>query len=99
MNGKIKYDFLAKTWKHCSAGGWVFVSLPLNITSEIKEHLKWQEERFGRLKIIAEIGNNKWDTAIWFDTKYETYLLPLKLDIRKKEKINTGDIIQIIIWI
>ena len=41
----------------------------------------------------------QWETAIWFDTKLDTYLLPLKAEIRKKEKITTDKEIEIMIWI
>jgi hypothetical protein len=41
----------------------------------------------GRLKATAQIGDSIWKTAIWFDTKLNTYLLPLKAAIRKKELI------------
>ena len=37
--------------------------------------------------MTAKTGNTQWETAIWFDTKLDTYLLPLKAEIRKKEKI------------
>ena len=43
--------------------------------------------------------NTQWETAIWFDTKLDTYLLPLKAEIRKKEKITTDKEIEIMIWI
>ena len=61
--------------------------------------MKWQEEGWGRLKATAKIGNSQWETAIWFDTKRKTYLLPLKADIRKKENIATDIDINTIIWI
>ncbi len=38
-------------------------------------------------------------TAIWFDTKSNTYLLPIKAAIRKKEKVEPGEEIQITIWL
>lgn len=49
--------------------------------------------------MTAKIGNTQWETAIWFDTKLDTYLLPLKAEIRKKEKITTDKEIEIMIWI
>ena len=49
--------------------------------------------------MTAKIGNTQWETAIWFDTKLDTYLLPLKAEIRKKEKITTDKEIEIVIWI
>lgn len=95
----IKYAFTSEIWKYPTPAGWHFVSLPLKLGKEIRENLKWQEEGWGRLKAIAEIGNSEWETAIWFDTKMNTYLLPLKAEIRKKEKLQEGDKKKIIVWI
>lgn len=55
MTGKIKYEFVSKIWQHKSPGGWYFVSLPLSMSAEIRKHLKWQEEGWGRLKAHAKI--------------------------------------------
>ncbi len=91
--------FSAKMWKHGAEGGWHFVSLPKEISSEIREHLKWQEEGWGRMKTIAQIGQVKWDTAIWFDTKHDTYILPVKADVRRKEKLAIDQSIDVTLWI
>lgn len=73
--------------------------MPREMAAEIREHLKWQEEGWGRLKAIAETGTSKWETAIWFDTKHKTYILPLKAEIRKKENIVLNQEIEVIVWI
>lgn len=99
MNGKIKFEFSAKVWQHSVPNGWYFVSLPPEIATEIRENLKWQEEGWGRLKASAKIGNSQWETAIWFDTKLKTYLLPLRAEIRKKENIKADNDIRTIVWI
>ena len=88
MKGKIEYQFTAAIWQNSSPnGGWYFVSLPIEISSEIRENLKWQEEGWGRLKATAKISHTEWETAIWFDTKSKTYLLPIKIEIRKKKNL------------
>lgn len=99
MDGKIKYQFSAKLWKHTASGGWHFVSLPVTLAVEIRSHLKWQEEGWGRLKAKAKIGEYQWDTAIWYDTKHATYLLPIKADIRKKENMDVDSTIAVTVWI
>ena len=99
INGKIKYEFTAAPWQYSAPGGWYFISVPEDVSKEIRENLKWQEEGWGRLKITAEIGSTRWKTSIWFDTKRGTYLLPLKADVRKKEKIGNEEDINVIIWI
>lgn len=99
MNGKIKYDFSEKTWQHSSPGGWYFVSLPKEISKEIRSVLKSEEEGWGRLKAVAKIGKSEWKTAIWFDSKSKTYLLPLKAEVRKKENIEVEKQIDVVIWL
>jgi hypothetical protein len=48
------------------------------------------EEGWGRLKVSAHIGHTHWETAIWFDTKLHTYILPLKSAVRKKQHLSLG---------
>ncbi|MEO7978381.1 DUF1905 domain-containing protein [Flavobacterium sp.] len=99
MNGKIKYEFTEKAWQHSSPGGWYFVSLPTEMAQEIRNTFKSEEEGWGRLKAAARIGKSDWKTAIWFDTKKNTYLLPLKAEIRKRENIDAEMEIDVIIWL
>lgn len=91
MQAKIKYSFSGKLWKDKSSGGWVFITIPKNISKEIRENLKCQEEGWGRMKASASIKEIKWNTAIWYDTKMNTYLLPIKSDIRKKACLELDD--------
>nr|WP_321358756.1 DUF1905 domain-containing protein [uncultured Draconibacterium sp.] len=93
MQAKIKYTFSGKLWKYAGQAGWHFISLPNEISKEIRENLKWQEEGWGRMKAIATIEKEEWRTAIWFDKKLNTYLLPIKADIRKKLKLETGQML------
>lgn len=97
----IKYEFSAKVLRYSSSSGmgWYMVFLPKEMAKDIRANLKFLEEGWGRLKITARIGNSEWATAIWFDTKHETYLLPLKAEIRKKENIAVDKDVETIIWI
>jgi hypothetical protein len=90
MVKNLQWQFTASVWKYNSTKAWYFVSLPIEISKEIRENLKWQEEGWGRLKTTAEIRNNSWKTALWFDTKQNTYLLAIKSAIRKMENIEAG---------
>lgn len=99
MQAKIKYNFTVQLWKYSQQGGWVFASLPISISKEIRENLKWQEEGWGRMKAIASIEGFEWNTAIWFDKKRNTYLLPIKADVRKKKNVRLEKPIDISIWI
>jgi hypothetical protein len=99
MPQSIQYQFSAKMWQHSSPGGWHFVSLPEDISKEIRTHFQWQEEGWGRMKATAQIGEHKWETAIWFDTKMNTHLLPIKADIRRKAKLVVDQEIELSVWV
>lgn len=101
-NKGIKYEFTAKVWNYSSTagtGGWYIACLPKEMSKEIRENLKFLEEGWGRLKMTAKIGNTQWETAIWFDTKLNTYFASSQSRNQKKEKIGTGKEVEIMIWI
>ncbi len=85
-----KYSFNAKIWKYDGPAGWYFVTLPKELAIKIRKHHGFAEEGWGRLTAVAKIGNTNWKSAIWFDSKAKSYLLPIKAIIRKAEKLKTG---------
>ncbi|MGE8426734.1 MAG: DUF1905 domain-containing protein [Sphingobacterium sp.] len=50
MNGKIQFQFTAKLWRYEGQGAWYFVSLPEELSKEIRDNLRAEEEGWGRLK-------------------------------------------------
>lgn len=99
MNSKITYHFSGKLWRHSPKGGWYFITIPKEISDEIRENLQWQEEGWGRMKASAIIKEQQWNTSIWFDTKKSSYLLPVKADIRNQLSLVEGDELTICILI
>lgn len=93
------YDFNTIVWKSEGPGGWYFASVPQPLSREIREIHQESEEGWGRLKSIAQINKTIWDTAVWFDTKLNCYLCPVKGEIRKKEGITDGSKVQILLKI
>ena len=89
-----KIPFRAKVWLYPGPGGWHFVSLPQRISKRIKKTFGGMKRGWGSLPIIATIKKTNWKTSLFPDRKSETYLLALKADVRKKEKINVGDTIK-----
>lgn len=94
-NKGMAHTFSAKLWY----SEWYFVSLPEATASEIRQQFKPFEEGWGRLKVVAQIGGSEWKTAIWFDTKRQTYLLPVKKEIRTKEKLRVDATVTVALWV
>ena len=99
--GLIKYEFIGMPhlYQDGNVCGWHFVSIPKDLAKEIRVNHKHQEEGWGRMKATVKIGNTEWKTSIWFDTKNDTYLLPLKAEIRRKEKIEIDKDVEVTIWV
>jgi len=88
LKHKSQFIFKATLWQFpAPVSGWHFVSLPKDLSIIIRKENYWQEEGWGRLKVCAQIGKSNWPTAIWFDTKQDTYLMPVKEAIRKQEQL------------
>ena len=90
-----KYSINATLWRYQAKGGWYFVTLPKPLSLKIRKSHFTSEEGWGRLKVEANIGKTHWLTAIWFDTKAGSYLLPIKANVRKKESLSEGKKVQI----
>ncbi len=97
----IKYEFTAipRLWPFSPSNGCPFVPFPEKMANEIREHLKFQEEGWGRMKATIKIGSSEWETSIWFDTKHNTYILPIKAEIRKKENIGIEKEVTVSVWV
>ena len=102
-DGSVQYSFIATFRQHSEEGndGWCFLFMPKELAKEIRSDFRWREEGWGRMKVAVKIGESEWKTSIWFDTKHDTYLLPVKAAIRKKEKIEmvVGKEVETTIWI
>lgn len=54
---------------------------------------------FGSLPVTAAINKVSWQTSIFYDGRSETYLLPLKADVRRKADIGEGDAVTCVLEI
>ena len=91
---KKSYRFTSKVWQYPGMSGWYFVGLPKKESKEIKEGHN-RVAGFGSVPVSVTIGKTKWKTSIFPDKRSETYLLPLKAEVRKKEGIFSDDTISV----
>lgn len=78
-------------------GGWRFLVIPKKVGKEIKEKFAKRAVGWGSLRVSVKIGKTEWKTSIFPDKKAGTYLLPLKKEIRKVERIIDGDTVNYVI--
>ena len=87
-----RLDFTGKLWLSAGPGGWTFVTLPPACADQIRFYTGSRKGRaWGMIKVKARIGNSEWSTTIWPDKASGSFLLPVKADVRKAQKIAAGD--------
>ncbi len=92
---KKKYKLKGKVflWGYNTEAPWHFVSVPKKETAQIKKDFATIVRGWNSLRVEAKIAKTAWRTSIFYDTRSETYLLPLKKSVRKSEEILAGDTI------
>ncbi|MFO0388357.1 MAG: DUF1905 domain-containing protein [Alphaproteobacteria bacterium] len=89
------YSFKAAIWLYQGKAAWHFVTLPKAISQEIRVLSFDKQAAWGSVRVSVTIGSTSWKTSIFPDTKAGAYLLPIKADVRKKEKIEAGDTVTV----
>ena len=91
----MKYEFRTDLWLWGGKGAWHFVTLPKDISKEIKENFGSGKRGFGSIRVSANINDQTWKTSIFPDNKSEVYLLPVKAEVRKKADISADDTLKV----
>jgi Domain of unknown function (DUF1905) len=86
-----RYEFTAQLWRHDGAAAWHFVTLPVDVSKQIKTLAGGAINAFGSLRIKASIAGTSWNTSLFMDTKRNAFLLPVKAEVRRKARIGHGD--------
>jgi Domain of unknown function (DUF1905) len=89
--------FTGTVWTQESTGAWHFVTLPAALSKRIRTLSTGQLKPFGSFHVKARTGLSRWETSLFADKKRNAFLLPVKADVRRKEKIQLGDEIEVTI--
>jgi hypothetical protein len=94
---KLNETFKAPLWAQASTGAWHFVTLPASLSQRIRTLTAGLRRPFGSFRVTAITGRTSWSTSLFADTKRDAFLLPVKADVRKRERIAIGDMIEVAI--
>ena len=71
-------------------GSWHFITVPEELSGEIRAHAMIALRGFGSVKVGASIHDVSWRTSV-FPVKSGGYILPVKAEVRRKAGIAAGD--------
>lgn len=69
---------------------WTFLSVPADLSEDIRELASEPRRGFGSVRVRATIGGSQWRTSI-FPGAEGRYALPVKAKVRKAEGLGEGD--------
>ncbi|MBP6010995.1 MAG: DUF1905 domain-containing protein [Alphaproteobacteria bacterium] len=90
-----KHTFRAKLWLYDGAGAWHFVTLPKALAAEIRFFAAGPRRGFGSVRVVANIGESSWRTSIFPSKNAGSYLLPVKGEIRRAERLEVGRMVKV----
>lgn len=95
----LSFTFTSECWLwHGGKAAWHFITLPKDKSEEIKffdENMHEKRRGWGAVRVLVTIGNTTWETSIFPSSELKAYILPIKADVRKKEKFSAGDSVKV----
>jgi hypothetical protein len=87
------FEFSAELWLH-NSGSWIFVTVPQDESDEISD-VAPDVGGFGSVRVEVAIGSTTWRTSVFPSAELGCYVLPIKKPVRKAEKIDLGDVVDL----
>jgi len=92
----LDFTFESEVWLwQAEKGAWHFVTLPHEMSEDIKVFTKHLARGFKSVKVQVTIGETSWSTSIFPSKQNGSYILPLKAAVRKAEDFGVGDRVKI----
>ena len=86
-------EFTGTIWFWKGPAPWYFVTIPAEPSHAIKAISNEVTYGWGVIPVYVRIGKSRWQTSLF--PKDDRYLVPIKADIRKAEKLEEGDAVTI----
>lgn len=96
----MRYTFKSELWvwtTDAAPASWRFVTLPADISAAIRTLVP--KHGFGSVRVTATVGKTTWTTSLFPSKAQGAFLLPMKAEVRKKEKLADGDVVKVAVEI
>ncbi|MDR7082723.1 hypothetical protein J2X01_002013 [Arthrobacter ginsengisoli] len=87
----LRYTCTATLWLFPGEAGWHFLTVPAEVSAQIREDTVAFRRGFGSVKVTAGIAGLSWSTSLFPDSTSGSYLLPVKKAVRISAGIKAGD--------
>lgn len=94
-----EYTVTTEVWQHPGEGGWHFPTLPPEVADELRARFGHAQRPFGSLPVRATLGRSSWERSVFADTKARSHLLPIEVDVRRRERTAAGGTVTLVLQV
>lgn len=91
----MSLEFSSEIWEWRGPAPFYFVTVPEEQSRAIKSAERFLTYGWGMIPVKATIGQTVWKTSLW--PKDGLYVLPLKDQIRKAERLQVGQTVTVVL--
>ena len=89
-------QFEAELWRWKGDAAWHFVTVPPEPSAEVDDRVP-HRTGFGSVKVTATLGVSTWTTSIFPADKGESFVLPVKRQVRDANDLLAGDRVEVLL--
>ncbi len=89
-----EFTFTGTLWRAQAEGAWRFVTVPVEVAEAIRL-TSGPPSAFGSVRVEVRIGGTSWQTSVFPDAAHGTYVLPVKMAVRRAEDLADGDLVMV----
>lgn len=94
MNPVFEFSSELWPWTEGKGASWIFLTVPEDESDQIKNIVP-HVNGFGSVRVNVTVGENSWATSLFPSKELGCYVLPFKKAIRKAEKVDEGDTVDV----
>ncbi len=91
------HRFTAPLWRYEGDAAWFFVTVPVDVSDDVRELTDGSRRGFGSVRVRATVGSTTWTTSVFPDSKRGAFLLPVKKAVRVAEDLEDGDDVRVVL--
>ena len=96
LQDDLTLEFTAPLWRwEARREFWTFVSLPAELTGEVRELAGDLPRGFGAIRAHARVGAKQWWTSVFPQNADGQYVLPVKKSVRESNGLELGDDVRV----
>jgi hypothetical protein len=90
-----QFRFTSWVWARDGVGGWHFLTLPTEVTEELRDEVPPTGPGFGSIRVSVTLGCSTWETSVFPDKASGSFVLPVRKDVRRANQLLAGDAVDV----